>query len=115
MADLSWSIATAADIDSFYGERPHETLRAVIIKLDGEPVGIIGMANERERSRAFSEYKPALEPHLKSITCMRAIKAAQRMFASSAKPIIAVREGCAEILERVGFVHVDGDVYLWHF
>lgn len=106
-------MATAADIDSFYGERPRYNLRAVAVRMDGQPVAIIGMADERFRMRAFSDYRPELEPYLKSITVLRAVKAAQQMFASCNKPIVAVREGCPKILERVGFVQVQDDVYAW--
>ena len=111
---LEWSIASAKDIDDFYGERPRETLKAIVIKLNGSPAAIIGLATERVRARAFSEYTPALQPYLKSITVMRAVKAAQQMFADSRKPVFAVREGCSDFLERLGFVQVDGEVYSWH-
>lgn len=110
---LDWSMATAADIDSFYGERPRYNLRAITIRMDGQPVAIIGMIDERFRMRAFSEYRPELEPYLKSMTVLRAVKAAQHMFASCSKPIVAVREGCPKILERVGFEQVQDDVYAW--
>ena len=111
---IAWRFASTADIEQYYGERPRESLRAVAIVVDGEPAAIIGMAIERGRMRAFSEYKPALEPHLKSMPVLRAIKAAQQMFAQTSMPIVAVREGGSVILERIGFDHVDGDTYLWH-
>jgi hypothetical protein len=47
------------------------------------------------------------------MSVLRAIKAAQAMFASSLKPVIAVREGCSGILERLGFEQVDEELYLW--
>jgi hypothetical protein len=110
---ITWSVATAADIDEFYGERPGESLRAVVVRLDGRPAAIIGVAIERTRARAFSEYKPELEPHLKSIPVMRAIKAAQQMFAASGRPVVAVCDGSAALLVRLGFVQLQDDIYLW--
>lgn len=110
---IDWSMASASDIDNFYGERPRYNLRAIAIRMDGQPVAIIGMVDERFRMRAFSEYKPELEPYRKSITVLRAVKAAQQMFASCTKPIVAVREGCPKILERVGFEQIQDDVYAW--
>jgi len=110
---ITWSAAAAADIDEFYGERPGESMRAVVVRMGGRPVAIIGIAIERSRARAFSEYKPELEPHLKSISVLRAIKAAQQMFAASVKPVVAVCDGSAALLVRLGFVHVQDDVYAW--
>lgn len=111
---IAWRFASAADIERYYGERPSETMRAIVIEMDGVPAAIIGMALERTRMRAFSDYTPELAPFLKSMPVLRAIKAAQRMFAEASQPVVAVREGCSGLLERIGFVHVDGDTYLWH-
>ena len=110
---ITWSEASASDIDEFYGERPRESMRAIVVRLDGSPAGIIGVAIERGRLRAFSEYRPELEPHLKSITVMRAVKAAQKMFAASSMQVVAVCDGSAALLVRLGFVHVQDDIYLW--
>lgn len=110
---ITWGYASASDIEAFYGEHPAVTIRAVIIHLDGVPAGVIGLAFEGDRARAFSEYRPELASHLKSIPVLRAIKAAQGMYASSVKPVVAVREGCSGILERLGFESVDGELYLW--
>lgn len=111
---ITWSFATAEDVVAYYGEAPAQTMRAIIIRVDGVPAGIIGMAFEEDRMRAFSEYREELAPYLKSMTVLRAIKAAQRMFASSVKPVVAVRECGSGILERLGFAQVDEELYLWH-
>jgi hypothetical protein len=110
---ITWSYASAAEVDAYYGERPAQTMRAIVIRLDDKPAGIIGVAFEGDRMRAFSEYCPELEPHLKSMPVLRAIKASQRMFAQSAKPVIAVREGCSGVLERLGFVQIDEELFIW--
>jgi hypothetical protein len=110
---ITSSVATAADIDEFYGERPGESMRAISVKADGKIVGIVGVAIERTRSRAFSEYKPEFAPHLKSIAVLRAIKAAQQLFDASRKPVVAVCDGSAALLVRMGFVHLQDNIYLW--
>lgn len=110
---ITWNYASSADIDAYYGERPSPTMRAIAIRLDDVPAAIIGLYFDGDRMMAFSEFKPEFEPYLKSMTVMRAIKSAQRMFAQSKKPVFAVGEGCSCILERVGFQHLDEGVYLW--
>lgn len=110
---LTWSVATAHDIDRYYGERPGPTMKAIAIKRGEQPVAIIGMFRDGQRMRAFSEYVPEFEPHLRSMTALRAIKAAQRMFNESRLPVIAVKGSDTMILERVGFVPVADGVYKW--
>lgn len=110
---LTWSVATASDIDRYYGERPGPTMKAIAIKRGGQPLAIIGMFIDGQRMRAFSEYVPEFEPHLRSITVMRAIKAAQKMFKECRRPVIAIKGSDTMILERVGFVAVTDEVYTW--
>lgn len=110
---LTWLAASAADIDAYYGERPRQTMKALVIKKGERPVAIIGMVMDKQIMRAFSESVPELEPHLRSMTVLRAIKAAQRMFSESVRPVFAVRGSDSGILERLGFVPVDSDLYRW--
>lgn len=105
--------ATAADLDKFYDERPEQTVRAIVIEMDDEPVAIIGIARHRDRFQAFSEYKPALEPHLKSMPVLRAIKAGQQLIKEAPLPVIAIEEGKPGFLSRLGFNEVSPGVYLW--
>ncbi len=111
---IAYRPATTADVEKYFGELPAETLRVIAITLDDEPVGLVGMAVERGRFRAFSEYKPALEPHLRSITVARAIKAAQSMYAQAKLPVYAIQECGSAILARLGFQPISDGVYLWH-
>lgn len=110
---LTWSVATASDIDRFYGERPAPTMKAIAIKRGDQPVAIIGMFMDGQRMRAFSEYVPEFEPNLRSMTVLRAIKAAQRMFRECSRPVIAVKGSDTGILERVGFEPVTDEVFKW--
>lgn len=88
-------------------------MKAIAIHQGGRPVAIIGMAMDKQVARAFSEYVPEFEPYLRSMPVLRAIKAAQKMFSESVRPVIAVRGSDCEILRRVGFELVEGDVYRW--
>ena len=106
--------ATAADVDAFYGERPAQSMRAIAIVKDEKPLAIIGLAFEGDRFQAFSEYKPELEPHLKSMTVLRAIKQGQAMIAAATLPVVAYSKGNPALLKRLGFVEVPGG-YLWPF
>lgn len=110
---IHWRFARGADIDQFYGERPDITMKAVTICMDEEPVAIIGVAMFERHACAFSDYRPALEPHLRSIPVMRALKAAQRLFAQTRTPLYAQRTTDNELLSRLGFVPEDGEVYRW--
>jgi hypothetical protein len=112
MAEITWSTATAAEVDELYSGRPRETLRALVIRVDGKPAGIIGLAQEPDRFRAFSEYTPELCPHLKRMPVLRAIKAFMAWVEASKVPVYAISEGTG-LLERLGFVSDDGEVFRW--
>lgn len=114
--------ATAADVDAFYGSRPHQTVRALVACLDEKPVGIIGLARENGCSKIFSEYSPELKDKLKCMAILRAIKTVLGWARYSSLPVIAVAQpeesDSPRVLERLGFSFYGpgpmGDVYLWH-
>lgn len=111
---IAWRFASGADLERFYGERPAQTAKAIVIALDEEPVGLLGLVWCGNHELAFSEMKPALIPHLKSMPVLRAIKAVQRMFADSVLPVLAIKTTDSEILLRLGFVPTqDSEVYRW--
>lgn len=99
-------------MDALYAGRPRETLRALVIRVDGEPAGIIGLAQEADRLRAFSEVREALCPHLKRMPVLRAIQAFMKWVRTSKVPVYAVSEGTG-LLERLGFVPFKGEEYRW--
>lgn len=100
---IAYRFATAADIDGYYGERPDVSIRAIVVLLDEKPAGIVGLELRGDRAIAFSEFKPELEPHMKSITVARAIKAAQVLFRAARVPVIVVNTSNPPLLERLGF------------
>lgn len=112
---ISWRYATQADVLAYYGELPDQTIRAIIVLLDDVPSGIVGLDLRTDRAIAFSEQKPELEPHMKSMTVLRAIKRAQRMFRESPVPVIVVNTSNPPLLERLGFTEIEPGVHLCHF
>lgn len=119
---MTYRFATAADLDAYYGERPAQTVRAVILALDDEPAAVVGLANEGGYYKLFSEYKPQFKPYLRSMTTLRAIKAVMRMIKQARLPVVAVEQpnepDSPRLLARMGFVfHNDSDsgaVHEWH-
>ena len=107
--------ATAADIDEFFGQRPRRTLRAFAVEMDGRVEGVVGVSREKEFGKFFADYSEALEPHLRSITVMRAVKKAMELVKSYGGPVISVAshgEG-ARLLTRLGFTHGMGPYFIW--
>lgn len=109
---IAWRYATAADVDRYYGERPEQTIRAIAVLMDEEPVGMLGLEHAGDRYIAFSEFKSELEPHLKSIPVLRAIKAAQHMFREAPLPVIVVNTSNPELLTRLGFLEIQPGVHM---
>jgi hypothetical protein len=86
-----------------------------VAELDGQVAGIIGVSRENNIGKFFADFKPELEPHLKSLTIMRAIKRALDFCDDYQGPVIAIAEhgeGC-RILHRLGFDHLEGAYYGW--
>lgn len=114
--------ATASDVDRYYGARPHESMRAYIVLMNGEPMGIIGIAKQKRFVRLFSEFKPELREHLTCMTILRTIKKAMQLVKESRVPVIAVASPdepkSRSIIERLGFRYhsasPNGEVYKWH-
>ncbi len=113
--------ATIADVLRYYGERPRQTLKAVVVTLNDEPVGIIGLAQEGRCLKLFSEFQPVLRDQLRCMTVLRAIKKAMSFVKAARLPVVAITQenepDSPRILERLGFKfhsHSDsGDVYEW--
>lgn len=90
-------------------------MRAVVLTLDDEVAGIIGLSREHRHGLFFSDMKPELEPYLKTIPVMRALKAAMKFVTDYPAWVFAIAEhdkGC-QILEWLGFVNIDEDIYQW--
>lgn len=110
---IAWRYAVAADITAYFGAPRLETCRAVVVTMDEKPVGIIALVSGGGCWTIQSEYKPELEPYLRSMPVLRAIKAAMRWVKSSHKRVYAIRDEGTDALLRLGFECIDGDVYQW--
>lgn len=112
--DLTFAPATQEDIRRFYGS-VRESLRAICIKRDGEPVGIIGIAYERWQARFFFEHKDMTHEQMRRM--WRAVKAAMKFVHESKRPVVAIAENDHghKNLTRLGFVRVTEDLYQWPF
>lgn len=109
---ISHRFATAADIDKYYGERPAKSIKAIVVLMDDEPAAVIGLEFCRDRFIAFSEFKPELEPHLKTMPVLRAVKAAQRMILDAPLPVLVCNTTNPPLLERLGFTEIRPGVHL---
>lgn len=109
---IAWRFAASADVEKYYGELPPQTIRAVVVTLNEEPVGIAGLSYDGDRYTAFSEFKPELEPHLKSMPVLRAVKAVERMIHEANLPVIVINTTNPPLLERLGFREIEPGVHL---
>lgn len=106
--------ATRRDAVEYFGRLPRETLRAIVVTLDGRPVGIIGFAKEAFAFQFFSEYKPELEPYLGSVAVLRAIYEALALVRGPCRAYAKAQHAKgAAVLKRLGF-HDEGDD-TWRF
>ncbi len=95
--------------------------RAWACELDGELVGVVGLALTRPRACLFCWFDEKLRPYLRSLSVLRLLKKAETMITERALPVYAIRQAdepkAAEILERLGFRQMgeidDDDV--WEF
>lgn len=107
--------ATSDDVIEYFGEPQAGTLRAYVAVLDGRVVGILGVVREGPIGKYFCDFKPEIEPFLRSMTIMRAIKRSMEFVYDYKGPLVSVAahaEGC-RILHRLGFTHLQGALYGW--
>lgn len=109
--------ATAADIRAFYGDRPHPTLKALVVTRADEVLGVIGLAREGRRAKYFSEIKEDLRPRLKRMISLRTIWKSMDLVRNSRLPVYALAQAdepdSHRVLQRLGFVQIESEVYQW--
>ena len=108
-------VATLDDLLAFYGRPPDGTMRAYVAEMDGEVVGIMGVVREPLWGKCFTDIKPELQPHLKSITIMRVVKKALKLCDEYKGPVVALADNAesCRIMHRLGFTHLHGGWYAW--
>lgn len=90
-------------------------MRAMVAYMDGQCVGVVGVVREQGHGKFFTDFKPELQPHLRSITIMRAVKDSLRFADQYRGPVIAIAEHAesCRLLHRLGFTHLQGALYGW--
>jgi hypothetical protein len=112
---ISTRRANAQDIRDYYGDAPRETIRAYVADINGSIVGIVGIFRSKDSGIFFSEFKPELQPYLKSITIMRTIKKALSLCDEYRGPVFALADNAesCRLMNRLGFTHLHGAWYGW--
>lgn len=113
MTAITTRPATAADIAAFYGQPRRETVQAVMVIKEGAAVGIIGLKRERDRQFLFADGRPELGEDIGSFAVRRAVLLMLRIALRSKLPLFSVREPGSDVLPRLGFERVCGDLYQW--
>jgi len=90
-------------------------MRAIVAEMDGRVAGVIGVVREGSIGKFFADVSPELQPHLRSITILRAIKAGMDLVNQYRGPVLAIAETAesCRLLNRLGFTHLDGAYYQW--
>lgn len=103
--------ATEADLIAFYGGKPTSTIKAVVVELNGEPIGIGGIEFYQGKQIAFCWVKPELKVF--PLTIIRAAREFLKM--SKGGPLIAFGDeeepSSDRFLKHLGFTPA-GEVYI---
>jgi hypothetical protein len=113
MSAITIRPATATDIAEFYGGARRETVQAVMVIKAGAAVGIIGLKHEPGRLILFADQRPELGEAVRSFAVRRAVLEMVRQALRSRLPLFSVKAPESDVLPRLGFEHVCGDLYRW--
>lgn len=97
--------ATAQDFQSFFGESAPVTMRAWVLRLDGEIVGIGGYFMAGARAVAFSDLREDIAAP--KLTIWRAAKQLMSKITAPA----TCRSDNEKLMRSLGWRHVIGDVW----
>lgn len=107
--------ATTADVRAVFPDLTC-SFRAMVCEMDGERVGLIGLALTRPAACLFCWFDERLRPYLKSLTVLRLLKRVDAWCRDSRAPVMAIRDRAEpkspHILKRLGFqfyMLFDGD------
>lgn len=117
--DFELRSITKADIETF-SEAPNPTIKGVAWTLDGETVGMAGLAYYPNLVMGFSNIKDEMRPYLSSITVGRGILQVRDLIRFCKAPVYATAEPteptAPALLERLGFIRSEENegFYIWH-
>lgn len=108
--------ATRADIEQFYGQSFHKTVRAWAAELDGQTIGLAGLVYHVGRPwYLFSAHKPEMLRFKK--TMVAAGKMVLKELEGIPGQALTDNPKSAKLLEHLGLVYVchtpDGALYQW--
>ena len=103
--------ATRADIEGFFGKLPRQSIRARVLEVGGEVVGVAGYYMVNGVAVMFSDKKG-------DIPKMTIWRESRAMMDKIETPAVCVaEEGAGPFLERLGWQHAgpssEGEVYTW--
>jgi len=111
---LRW--ATPADIESFYGTRPTQTVRALAWEMDGVVIGMGGLSRDAGQIVAFLDLKPEARTNKRAL--VRALREGHKKLFVNNMPVIAIADPneptARGLLEHFGFEHIENGVFVWH-
>lgn len=102
---ITTRLARPSDFDAFHGRRPDHAVRAWVLEVDGEVVGMAGWRVAGEHLVVFSDVKPGVA----KMTVWR--KAKQLMAMIDFPAFCECTETSGPMLLRLGWRHVAGNVY----
>lgn len=97
----------------FFGEPIAPTFRAVVVEIDGDPLALIGLADDKGMRYFFSEERPGMEAHRKRMATLRAIKRVMEWVEESTVPVLSVSDN-EELMGRLGFKQLEPGIYKWN-
>lgn len=114
-------MATAADLERFYGAIPGPTVRAVVVRRNGEPIGIAGLAQYGFALMAFTEMRDAAAAEDARAAVTAGLLQLKRWIRNAPGRVLATADpdqpGTAERLARFGFEEIGeteaGRLFQW--
>lgn len=101
--------ATKQDVESFYGDRPLLTVRAIVAELDGDVVAIAGFAMHQGLNLAFSDLRE--NTNASRVMIVKYAKKMAHWMRDTGLPIYVTenpqRSNSHRFLSLMGFVEVD--------
>lgn len=109
--------ATFEDVTEFYGSPPKQSMKGLVVVLDGKPVGIGGLVFSEKSVGFFSVVRPELKPYKMTIY-KTARKLAEMAKGCSALAVADPDEpNSKQFLTRLGLIPVAetkfGEVFGW--
>lgn len=107
---VTYRTATRDDVIDYFGGPQMYTIKALAFFIDDKIAGIAGWKYEAGRFVVFSDIGKDVK--ISKQTIWRCVKVVMEMVRGRKAPMIAVAHN-APLCEKLGFRHVDGEIYEW--